>query len=881
MNLSKNLAMDKKEDIPLILICDDTPKNIQVLGTILMEKGYHVTVAEDGTDCLKMLETVKPDLILLDIMMPTMNGYEACEKIKEDPDKKDIPIIFLSAKNEIDDIVKGLSLGAVDFVSKPFNSIELLQRVRTQLEIKRSKDVILKQKAILSTLIDNLEEGFFIFDKNGKIQEGYSKSVESFIGKNPNGEKVEDFIPLSTSDRDLFKKWYKKVWNSKLLIKDLMPLAPKGFSKGKNFYGLNFTPIFQEIKETRKKKLIQMICTIKDKTEQKKLEEIAENEKSYVSMMLSVLQDPFSFLDFIEDQSELIQNCLEELKENNKEWKVKKPDEKKLLEYFNHLFRQIHTLKAEALRYSLSEIKKLCIEVENIIFKIREETQNFKEEEVLKIIEFLQKISGSFSKSFFSIQTFLDLINNSDDKKSSKRIEIQEVYQYFKSKIREEKSVISDFERDYFHRDIHYFFEGHDQMLKNMAFDLNKEIEIKVYPTDRTFNMKTYSHFFSTLIHILRNALDHGIEEKVYRKEVGKKEAGLIEIRCKDGDEKKEGEKEKEKGSGNFVLDQFARVIMSVKSFNATFNTNDGIMLPGYSQRTSLMGFDDQWLSPGLDFIAGGYQERDLIGNKNSLIFANHAYQNNWLVDTNNFQYINTQYVVNHTENMNFKVSVKPINSLRIDLSADRNFMENRTANLGVENDAFSLLNNQFNGSFSTSIITWKTAFKADKLNDTTLTNQIWENLQGYRKEISYLLSQANPNSLNTIDSLGYYNGYGNSQQDVIIGAFLCAYNGETPTLQNINPFSQKIPLPNWRISFDGLGKIKPLRKHVKKLAFSHGYRSNFSLSSYTTNLNGSWDEEGNPIETDIAGNFISERQIMTLNILVTLTIMHQELHQA
>tara|TARA_Y100001954_G_scaffold238371_1_gene305699 strand:+ start:12728 stop:14659 length:1932 start_codon:yes stop_codon:yes gene_type:complete len=612
MNLSKNLAMDKKEDIPLILICDDTPKNIQVLGTILMEKGYHVTVAEDGTDCLKMLETVKPDLILLDIMMPTMNGYEACEKIKEDPDKKDIPIIFLSAKNEIDDIVKGLSLGAVDFVSKPFNSIELLQRVRTQLEIKRSKDVILKQKAILSTLIDNLEEGFFIFDKNGKIQEGYSKSVESFIGKNPNGEKVEDFIPLSTSDRDLFKKWYKKVWNSKLLIKDLMPLAPKGFSKGKNFYGLNFTPIFQEIKETRKKKLIQMICTIKDKTEQKKLEEIAENEKSYVSMMLSVLQDPFSFLDFIEDQSELIQNCLEELKENNKEWKVKKPDEKKLLEYFNHLFRQIHTLKAEALRYSLSEIKKLCIEVENIIFKIREETQNFKEEEVLKIIEFLQKISGSFSKSFFSIQTFLDLINNSDDKKSSKRIEIQEVYQYFKSKIREEKSVISDFERDYFHRDIHYFFEGHDQMLKNMAFDLNKEIEIKVYPTDRTFNMKTYSHFFSTLIHILRNALDHGIEEKVYRKEVGKKEAGLIEIRCKDGDEKKEGEKGlvlliSDDGAGIDIEALKSKIMDSevAKDIDLEKCTNDEILqkifMPGFSTKKEISHISG--MGVGLDSV--------------------------------------------------------------------------------------------------------------------------------------------------------------------------------------------------------------------------------------------------------------------------------------
>ena len=80
-------------------------------------------------------------------------------------------------------------------------------------------------------MIDNLEEGFFIFDKNGLIQEGYSKSVEDFIGKPPGEEKVEDFIPLSPSDRDLFKKWYKKVWTSKLLIKDLDAFSTKRFQK--------------------------------------------------------------------------------------------------------------------------------------------------------------------------------------------------------------------------------------------------------------------------------------------------------------------------------------------------------------------------------------------------------------------------------------------------------------------------------------------------------------------------------------------------------------------------------------------------------------------------------------------------------------------------
>ena len=137
---------------------------------------------------------------------------------------------------------------------------------------------------------------------------------------------------------------------------------------------------------------------------------------------------------------------------------------------------------------------------------------------------------------------------------------------------------------------------------------------------------------------------------------------------------------------------------MSVKSVNATFNTNDGIMMPGYANRTNLLGMDNNWLAPSLDFIAGGYQERDLLGNKTDFIFAHHAAQNNWLVDTNNYKYISTQYTVNHTENMTFKASIKPINSLRIDLSADRNLMENRTSNLGLDNNRnFDLLNNYIN----------------------------------------------------------------------------------------------------------------------------------------------------------------------------------------
>ena len=99
-------------------------------------------------------------------------------------------------------------------------------------------------------------------------------------------------------------------------------------------------------------------------------------------------------------------------------------------------------------------------------------------------------------------------------------------------------------------------------------------------------------------------------------------------------------------------------------------------------------------------------------------------------------------------------------------------------------------------------------------MNDTTLSNQIWENLLSYRESISSIMSQANPNASNNLESSGYYTGYDSTQQDVIIGSFICAYFGETPNINNINPLSRRIPVPNWRITFDGIGKIKALRKY-------------------------------------------------------------------
>lgn len=126
-----------------ILIVDDTPANIDILTDALSE--YNKSIAMNGEKALKIaMSDNPPDLILLDIMMPGMDGYEVCKRLKADESTKDIPIIFLTAKTDTESVVKGFELGAVDYVTKPFNTSELLARVTTQMALKRSQDDIAK-----------------------------------------------------------------------------------------------------------------------------------------------------------------------------------------------------------------------------------------------------------------------------------------------------------------------------------------------------------------------------------------------------------------------------------------------------------------------------------------------------------------------------------------------------------------------------------------------------------------------------------------------------------------------------------------------------------------------------------------------------------------
>jgi DNA-binding NtrC family response regulator len=137
-----------------ILVVDDTPQNVKLLGDLLTVKGYAVTTAADGRAALELLQARKFDLVLLDVMMPGPDGFEVCERMQKNGGTRDIPVIFLTALDDTFDKVRAFSAGAVDFVTKPFRSEELLARVNTHLALRQARRALEEQNARLREEIE-------------------------------------------------------------------------------------------------------------------------------------------------------------------------------------------------------------------------------------------------------------------------------------------------------------------------------------------------------------------------------------------------------------------------------------------------------------------------------------------------------------------------------------------------------------------------------------------------------------------------------------------------------------------------------------------------------------------------------------------------------
>jgi signal transduction histidine kinase len=181
--------MTSKKNRGTILVVDDNPTNIELLLVYLHEKKYRILVTRDGPNAIKRAISVKPDLILLDIMMPGMNGFETCERLKNEPETRDIPIIFMTALADIDTKLKGFELGAVDYVTKPFQKAEVCARIQTHLTIQ-------DQKTKLAQLNASKDRFFSIVSHDMKGAFGSLLSFTQYVSKSFDDWSREDLKRL-------------------------------------------------------------------------------------------------------------------------------------------------------------------------------------------------------------------------------------------------------------------------------------------------------------------------------------------------------------------------------------------------------------------------------------------------------------------------------------------------------------------------------------------------------------------------------------------------------------------------------------------------------------------------------------------------------------
>jgi signal transduction histidine kinase len=180
-----------------ILLVDDAPNNLRLLSSMLEEHGYEVRTVTSGKSALTSVRTEAPDLLLLDIAMPEMNGYEVCEQLQADPQTRDIPVIFISALHDALDKVRAFEAGGVDYISKPFHVQEVLARVRTHLALRSAQRQLVQQNQQLQSLSHRLVDvqeqerraiARELHDEVGQILTGLNLSLE-VVGHAPTDEQ--------------------------------------------------------------------------------------------------------------------------------------------------------------------------------------------------------------------------------------------------------------------------------------------------------------------------------------------------------------------------------------------------------------------------------------------------------------------------------------------------------------------------------------------------------------------------------------------------------------------------------------------------------------------------------------------------------------------
>lgn len=285
------------------------------------------------------------------------------------------------------------------------------------------------------------------------------------------------------------------------------------------------------------------------------------------------------------------------------------------------------------------------------------------------------------------------------------------------------------------------------------------------------------------------------------------------------------------------IVEYMARALMMLKQVSLTYQQTNGTALPGFSPNSHILGLDNErGFAPGFGFISGS---NDSILRK--------SINNDWLVKNQNQS---MPYTLTKTNNITYRANVEPHGSLKIELNGTKTYGQNQSMFVRYGGD--SLINNgnrgyefatpTFNGNYSISVFTLGKSFK-DK-NNNTGESELFDEFLLIRQDVARELSQGNSFSQGLLlmpgpggKAVSYYDGYSNTQQDVLLGAFYQTYTGRKLKHVGTSKMFNQIPLPNWTVSWDGLGKLKVMKKYFQSITIRHAYRATYTIGSFNNNL--------------------------------------------
>ena len=186
--------MNKPEErAPVILVIDDSPTNLAVITEHLEERAFEVMIARDGEDGIAKASHGQPDLILLDVMMPGIDGFETCSRLKSDPRTKEIPVLFMTAMDSVEDKLKGFEAGGVDYIVKPINELETIARINAHLKIRNLQKDLEEKNRRLQQAMDEVKKLQGIIPicsicKKIRDDKGYWKQIEAYIQEHSEAE---------------------------------------------------------------------------------------------------------------------------------------------------------------------------------------------------------------------------------------------------------------------------------------------------------------------------------------------------------------------------------------------------------------------------------------------------------------------------------------------------------------------------------------------------------------------------------------------------------------------------------------------------------------------------------------------------------------------